>query len=461
MNSFNRISSKLILLCACCAYCGIATAQDSGKSALEKAMNVPGAKVTLPVKVAKEPFDKEFVDEARENFSNFHMQMGGDHALYYNSHLTELIPAALASASGPVSVLERKPTPGLGSLTYTLGDGTDSQPLDDYVDADDTRLQGIMILHKGRVVYEVYPGISPEELHIWASVSKTAVGTLLTMLEAEGVVDTAKPITEYVPDLKGTAWDKVSVINAMNMQAGLDIAETEEASMNPRSVFQRVLASDFGVPNADGKQERTMDVLAEAVPLKGEEPGMASRYSSVITRTLVDVIEDATNRTFTSLFEERIWSKIGARSPAAINLTPEGAAIAYGLINSRLDDLARYALVFTPSWNVVSGEQVISPEVLEMMQTSGSREAYEKGDFPGHSWVKSSFAIEGMPIFNSRQWDAVWADGAMFKHGNLFQGIYVDPKRDVVGVYFSTSPITNVDVAPGYLREAAKLLAGE
>jgi len=61
MNSFNRISSKLILLCACCAYCGIATAQDSGKSALEKAMNVPGAKVTLPVKVAKEPFDKEFV----------------------------------------------------------------------------------------------------------------------------------------------------------------------------------------------------------------------------------------------------------------------------------------------------------------------------------------------------------------------------------------------------------------
>jgi CubicO group peptidase (beta-lactamase class C family) len=446
----------------CSTYFGIAAAQESGNPVLEKAMTAPGAKVTLPVKVTKEPFDKEFVDEARENFSNFHMQLGGDHALYYTSHLTELIPAALASSSGPVSELERKLTPDLGSLTYTLGDDSESRPLDDYVDADDTRLQGIMILHKGRVVYEAYPGISPEKMHIWASVSKTAVGTLLTMLEAEGVVDTAKPITEYVPALKGTAWDKVSVINGMNMQAGLDIAETEEASMNPRSVFQRVLAADFGVLNADGKQERTMDVLVEAVPLKGEEPGMASRYSSVVTRVLVDVIENATNRTFTSLFEERIWSKIGARSPAAINLTPEGVAIGYGLINSRLDDLARYALVFTPSWNVVSGEQVISPEVLRKMQTSGNREAYEKGDMPEHSCVRTSFAKEGMPTFNSRQWDAVWADGAMFKHGNLFQGIYVDPKRDVVGVYFSTTPINlNVDVAPGYLREAAKRLAGE
>jgi len=66
-----------------------------------------------------------------------------------------------------------------------------------------------------------------------------------------------------------------------------------------------------------------------------------------------------------------------------------------------------------------------------------------------------------MPIFNSRQFDAVWADGALFKHGNLYQGIYVDLKRDVVGVFYSTDPMTfGNDLLPGYIRQSAKNLGG-
>jgi len=51
---------------------------------------VPGAKPTLPISAGKKPFDNAFIAEARKYWSNFHMQMGGDHALYYTSHLSEL-----------------------------------------------------------------------------------------------------------------------------------------------------------------------------------------------------------------------------------------------------------------------------------------------------------------------------------------------------------------------------------
>jgi hypothetical protein len=54
------------------------------------------------------------------------------------------------------------------------------------------------------------------------------------------------------------------------------------------------------------------------------------------------------------------------------------------------------------------------------------------------------------------------ADGAMFKHGNLGQGIYVDPGRDVVGIHFSTNgyiPPYGEDKLPGFFRRAAKMLA--
>jgi hypothetical protein len=53
----------------------------------------------------------------------------------------------------------------------------------------------------------------------------------------------------------------------------------------------------------------------------------------------------------------------------------------------------------------------------------------------------------------------------MFKHGNMGQGIYVDPKRDFCSVYFGLASndenITGADKSPGFMRAAAKLLAGE
>ena len=68
-------------------------------------------------------------------------------------------------------------------------------------------------------------------------------------------------------------------------------------------------------------------------------------------------------------------------------------------------------------------------------------------------------------LYNTAQWDQYFPDGGMFKHGNMVQGIYVDPKRDFCGIYFGLAPnpgeISGIDHSPGYLRTAAKLLAGK
>jgi len=201
-------------------------------------------------------------------------------------------------------------------------------------------------------------------------------------------------------------------------------------------------------------------VLRESKALPGEAPGTVTRYSTLTTKVLTDVIEGATGLSFTEVFGDRVWSKIGARQDFMVGLGSDGVASAYGLNYTMLEDLARYALIFTSSCTVVSDSEVVSPEVLKAMQSSGSHDAFMKGDWPQSAWVKASF-VKGMPTASSRPWDIVWDDGAMFKHGNLFQGIYVDPKREVVGVYYSTSPISgDPDILPGYIRQAAKNLAG-
>ena len=427
---------------------------------LEEALKVPGAKPELPVSTVKHPFDNAFIAEARKYWSNFHWQMGGDHALYYNTHLSEFQPMAIAPPVGDVSQLERTPVASVKTTTFTHRDGSRSIPLDEYVTNGRMRVQAVMILHHGKVVYEDYPGLKPEQPHFWASVTKSTVGLLASMLEAEGRIDVNKPVTVYAKQLAGSEWDKVRVIDALNMSVGLDIQEDLKALTDPMSMFQRFGAAELGVPNGDNVLETPLQVLRSAKPIAGEAPGMPSRYSTLTTKVLVYVIEGATGQSFTDLFGEKVWSRIGARQAFMVGVGPDGVAGAYGLGYSTLEDLARYALVYTPSWKAVSKTQVVAPDVLKALQTSGNHEAYMAGDWT-RGWVADVFASD-MPVFNSRQFDAVWADGAMFKHGNLFQGIYVDPKRDVIGVFFSTAPMTaGDDLMPGYIRQAAKNLAGQ
>lgn len=44
-----------------------------------------------------------------------------------------------------------------------------------------------------------------------------------------------------------------------------------------------------------------------------------------------------------------------------------------------------------------------------------------------------------MCCFVTGKFDAVFEDGALYKYGNVGQGIYIDPEREFVGVYFSTN----------------------
>jgi hypothetical protein len=91
---------------------------------VEEALKVPGAKPTLPISAGKKPFDNAFIAEARKYWSNFHMQMGGDHALYYTDHLSEFLTMAVTPPVGEVSRVERNLVKSVGQTTFVRGDGS-------------------------------------------------------------------------------------------------------------------------------------------------------------------------------------------------------------------------------------------------------------------------------------------------------------------------------------------------
>jgi CubicO group peptidase (beta-lactamase class C family) len=426
---------------------------------LAQFLDVPGAKTTLPVSAAKAGFSFEFVNEARKYFNNFHYQMGGDHALYYNLRLSEFLPTAVAAPASAVKPLEVAHQSKIGQVRFTPKEGEMS--LDEYVVHPNHRVQGVLIAHQGKIVYEAYPGMNQDDHHIWMSAAKTTVGLIFALLEAEGKVDVQQQVVDYVPELKGTHWDGITILNALNMSLGLELEETLQAITDPTSLIVRFFSAEFGQPAPGATEvEHWLDVLKGAKPIEGEAQGTHMRYCSATTTVLNYMAEKIENKPWIDIFRDRVWSKVGADNPLMINLTPEGTAVAHGLVATTLRDFARFAMLFTPSWHQAAHEPVVSPEVLQRIQTAGNSVAYKKGaTFHDH---RQYFGED--PDHNSFQFDDVFADGALFKHGNLGQGIYTDPGRDVVGVYFSTNGYIapyGEDKMPGFIRRAAKLLAGD
>ena len=80
-----------------------------------------------------------------------------------------------------------------------------SSPFADYV-AGDPLLDGVLVLHRGAIVFEAYPHMEPWQRHFAWSVSKVITATTLAMLAGAGRVAMDAPVERYLPWLSGTAW---------------------------------------------------------------------------------------------------------------------------------------------------------------------------------------------------------------------------------------------------------------
>ena len=425
---------------------------------LAKYLAAPGATVTKEVAAAKKPFEKDFVQSAYDSFNSFHAQMGGDHTLYYLTHFNSVMRTDLIKPHAEQKVLKRnlnKDILKLSIQTNSAGELT----FEEYINHPLFRHQGVMIIHKGEVVFEAYPGMQPTDVHLWASASKTLSGLIVAQMVEEGKLDLNKPATYYAPEFKGSAWDIVTVRDLVNHTAGLDHEETNQSILDPEGVFVRFVMASIGSTQQGAKIENWRDVLKEVQPLKGEKPGERFRYSSLNTQVLGQVIENIAGLRWSDVAEKRIWGKLGARMPLLIHLAPDGTGLNMAFMSSTLEDFAKYATLYTPSWAKVGHEQVVTPSLLEQIRSAGSPEAFVGG--AKHTQALGLFAED--PVKGAYQFDFFFKDGAMYKHGNTGQGIFIDPARDVAAVYFSATPYVEPYgeiKKPAYFRKIAHHLAG-
>jgi CubicO group peptidase (beta-lactamase class C family) len=357
---------------------------------------------------------------------------GGPRTRYEYSHMAEFGPHAVILRAGPVAELPVALDPAIASYPTVTRLG--ELPLDAYVHEPDSGVDGVVILRQGQIVYEAYPRMRPLDKHILMSVTKPYTGLLIALLAERGQIDVHAPIETYLPELSESGWAGTSVLDILDMASGIDCREGDEgAYFDPEHPYYHYEASFNPGKATERTNPSTYAYMAE---LKRARPaGEAFEYTSVDTFVLGWLAERIINLPYHELVSQEIWQKIGAEGDGLLSISPIGAPSAEGGMLANLRDVARFGLLFTPSWRVVSDERVVSPTHLEQILHGGRPELFRATRDAAYFWETYG---DDPPFTNSWQWDAVWEDGDIYKGGYHGQGLHVSPSRDLVVAYFGT-----------------------
>lgn len=329
-------------------------------------------------------------------------------------NLHQIFPTVNVYRHGPVSKLEYRSVPAIEAFPVQTAEGP--LPFAEFIASDYSTTMGVVILHKGKIAYEAYPRMQQYEKPIYWSVSKAFVGTLVRILEERGLVDVSRPIDSYLPDIDSSSFSGISVRDVLDMSSGLDCADqyTEKASC----YYRYSMAIGDGYRTPDGPDDpyefvRTLQAKKQA------EPGTSFSYSGLNTFVLAWLVEEITGMPFHDAFTKEIWWQIGAEADASYIAPVNGVPITHGGFVSQLRDLARFGLLFTPSRSRVTSQPIISEAHLDHLYNHANPNL-KRGD-----------------QHNIYQWDAVSANGTIFKGGWAGQGLIINPKWDVVAVFAS------------------------
>jgi CubicO group peptidase (beta-lactamase class C family) len=406
--------------------------------------------------VSRQPVTKELAGYSNseflamvEGFQYENALAGGDVSLFANTRIASFFYTAIVSPLNASVPLTSDPNPAIGEIVAETVCGKLS--LNDFVNSPKSFIQAFIVAHKGKVVYECYPGMRSTDSHLWASTAKPIVGLLIEQLIDEGKIDDNKTYGHYVPDFRGTAWQDMKIIDILNMASGLNILENDVTRHDPTSMATRLFRSEFGYPDpVTNKIETTRSIMKAAI--KEIDPGKRFDYSSTNTQSLVILIEEVLNKRFSDAVDERVFSHMSLDGDMQLHLSAnDHLECLHGLVSSRLRNMMLFGMLYTPSWNKISDAKVVSDAALHRIRKElPSHDVY----MAGSDGPLFSAALNDYVISNNRQWDDIFPDGDMFKLGFMGQGLYVSPDRDLVISYFSTNP----DTAPGqgYMRPIAK-----
>lgn len=341
-------------------------------------------------------------------------------------HIRELLPTKQVNRGvGPPVPLAYAINDGIDAVRFTPLGSNEQMTWKESLSANYT--DGMLIIHKGRVVYEKYFGCLNEmSQHAAMSMTKSLTGLLAEILIAEKRLDDSAKVAAIIPELARSAFGSATVRQVMDMTTALDYSEDyadPKADIWAYSAAASPLPKPLGYKGPNGYFEYLQTVKQEGVH------GRAFGYKTINTDALGWIVSRVTGRDLARLLSERIWSRMGAEQDAYMTVDSKGTPFAGGGLSAGLRDLGRIGLLML-NGGEINGQRLFPQEVVEHIRAGGDKKAFAKAGYK---------SLEG-GSYRSMWWVFHNKHGAFAARGVHGQTIYIDPTADMVIVRFSSFP---------------------
>ena len=276
-------------------------------------------------------------------------------------------------------------------------------PLDIDAYMSGQRSGALLIVHDGKLRLERY-GLGFEAGGRWTSfsVAKSMTSTLVGAALRDGHIRSMDDkVSDYIAQMKGSAYDDVSIRQLLMMTSGVRWNE------------------DYADPNSDvarfnnHQPEDGVDATASYLRrLPREAPaGTRWHYSTGETNLVGILVAHATKKNLADYLTEKVWAPVGMQQPATWLLSRSGKEISGCCVQAAPRDFARFGL-FILNGARVNGQSIV-PDGWLTQATTERIAIGQPGRGYGYQW-----------------W--TYTDGSFAARGIFGQGIFIDPKRRLV-----------------------------
>ena len=265
------------------------------------------------------------------------------------------------------------------------------------------RSAGLVVLHNGKLRLERY-GLDFDKDGRWTSfsVAKSFTSTLVGAALRDGHIKSMDDkVSDYIPDMKGSAYDDVSIRQLLTMTSGVRWNE------------------DYADPNADvakfnnHKPEAGVDALVSYMRKLPRDVPAGTRwlYSTGEANLVGILVSQATKKPLADYLSEKVWQPAGMEQQATWILSKTGQEISGCCIQAATRDFARFGQ-FILNGTQVNGQSIV-PDGWLQEATTRRTTINQPGRGYGYQW-----------------W--TYDDGTFAARGIFGQGIFIDPQRKIV-----------------------------
>lgn len=305
-------------------------------------------------------------------------------------------------------------------------------PAEDFLER--TYTNALLVMKDGHIVSEIYRNnTDPSSRFIAWSMTKSLTSVLIGCALADGSIDSLDtPISDYLTELRGGAYEGVTIRQVMQMRSGVDYEERYDFA-NPGTAASNHIAALVRNTARFADVARTLPRL--------HPPGEFFQYKTIDTAVLGWLVERATDGSVAAYTEQCVWEPLGTEADGFYIMDGApgiGREFSGAGFNATLRDFARFGQMVLDG-GVANGKRIVSEDWIQQSTRPTAEEASGRGGY-------------------GLQWWTMGGSEAFAAIGLQGQYIYIDPTTRTVIVklsYFPPGDNSALDAETQAFMEAA------